>query len=203
MSTFTDYLYNLTQVTAMIIDSTQGVDKNYLWIAFAQNSNGVCLLKKVSANNLNQVYYTISVPVTSINALTIVNGYITAAVTHATTFSYYFSLTNPLTTYGSINKPVGVTESPIGIVNNGAGYIYALTPGIASGTFATIVQITSSNVYNATIVLDFSAILVTEASCITIDASNNLWIATNTTPSNLYRVWNPGSGWDIEETVLS
>ena len=200
MSQFTDYKYNLTKVTAIAIDTYNG---NYLWIAFAKNSNGVCLLKKVSANNLSQVYYTVSVPVDSINSLVVVNNFVTLAVTHATKFTYYFSVTNPLTNSGFINKPVGVTESPIALTTDGSSYIYALTPGTESLTVATVVQITTANVYNATISLDISAISVNDASCITIDASNNLWIATNTTPINLYRVFYADSQWNIQETILS
>ena len=202
--TFQDYKYGLTKITSIAIDTNNG---NYLWLAFAKNSNNVCLLKKVSANNLSQVYYTVSVPVNSINAMVVVNGYIFLAVTplssgtYLNVFSWAYSVSNPLTTWNYINNPVGVDESPIGI-GVGSTNLYFLTPGIISAEEAKIVSITTSNVYVETINLSQSAILVRNASCITVDASNNLWVGTNTTPSNLIRVWKPSSIWEIEETSL-
>ena len=212
MNYFSDYKYSLTKVTAIALDESI-VGNPYIWIAFAQNSNGVCLLKKVSSSNLSQVYYTISVPATSINAMLVVNSKIFLAVTpllsgtYQNAFLWAYSVTNPLTQWTYINKPIGsgdleITESAIALTTDGTSYVYALTPGIESGTVATIVQATIANIYNATIPLEVSAVLVRDASCITIDASNNLWISTNTSPSSLIRVWNTGV-WNIEETLLS
>jgi hypothetical protein len=195
-ASFNDYKYNLSKVTATCIDTTV-TGNPYLWIAFAQK-NGVCLLKKVSAFNPLQVYYTVQVPASAINALVVVNGFIFVAVTHATYFLFAYSVTNPLTTFSTINKPAGVTESPIGLTTDGSAFVYALTPGIITATVANIIQITGANVFSATIPLTG----ITNVSCITIDASNNLWCSTNESPASLIRVWNTGV-WNIETTVLS
>lgn len=200
MSFFRDYQYDLTEVTAICVDTT---NSNYLWLAFAQNNNGICLLKKVSAFDLSQVYYTVSVAVTRINAMVVTNGLIFLAVTHATIFSLAYSVTNPLTTFTSINKPVGVTESPTAITTGNSAFVYFLTPGVASASVSYVVQVTNVHVYSATIELLVSGVMVRDASSITIDGSNNLWVTTNTRPTNLIRVWKVGLVWNIEETVLN
>lgn len=194
---FTDYRYNLTNITALAVDTNNG---KYVWLAFA-NQGGSCLLKKVSAFNMNQVYYTITVPVTSINAMLVTNSQVFLAVTHSTIFNYAYSVTNPLTSSVFINKPSGVVESPIGIGLDGSA-LYFLTPGVSSAEPSKLIHVNSSNSYIETISLEASGILITDASCITVDTSHNIWVATSTNPSILARVWN-SSGWHIEETRLS
>lgn len=198
MNFYNDYQYGLQQVTAICIDT---LNANYLWVAMAQN-NGTCLLKKVSAFDPLQVYYTVSVPVSSINAMSIINGYIYLAVTHPTIFSIAYSLTNPLVTFISMNKPGGVTEGPISLISD-ATDIYFLTSGDTPGTFSTVVRTNLLNVFQETVVLNFDSIAVHNAISINIDSSFNLWIITNQIPGNLIRLWTTsGHIWNLQQTQL-
>jgi hypothetical protein len=200
---FNDYTFGSTQVTATAADTT---NSNYLWIAFAQ-SNGSCILQKVSAYNLKQVYYTISVPVTSINAMVVYNGYLYCAVTHASIFAYSFSVTNPLTVNSTMNIPVGVTEAPIQIAVgtvSATPYVAYLLPGITTAN-AKIVLSTPANVYSTTITLlqASPSVSVTLATSFTFDAASNLWVVTNTAPVKLIRVYKVGSTWTLASTTVT
>jgi hypothetical protein len=197
MSYFKDYKFNTNKVTAICADTANG---NYLWIAYAA-SGGNCILQKVSAYNLYQPYYTVSVPVSAINAMAILNGYLYLAVTHSTIFSIAYSLSNPLSVFISMNKPVGITESPIALCVNSTN-AYFLTPGVSPGTFAAVVETTNLNVMLQTVILNQSNVYVNSACAITIDGSSNLWITTNTSPSFLFRVWLVALTWHFQETNL-
>lgn len=199
MSTFRDYQYNLTDVTAVCVDTT---NSNYVWIAFAQNSNGVCLLKKVSAYDLSQVYYTVSVPVTKINSMAVTNGYIFLAVTHATIFAMAYSLTNPLTTFTTINYPSGIVESPIQVLVNGTS-VYFLTPGLSTHD-ATIVITSNALVYSSTIGLMESGMSFHSATAFTVNSTTgDFWVVASTTPVKLLRVYQIyGGSWNFALSLL-
>lgn len=208
MNYFRDYKYGITQVTAIVVDTTNA---NYVWIAFSQNSNKLCLLKKVSAFDLSQVYYTVQVPVASINGMVIANNHIFLAVSPEPTsaspnaFCYMYSVTNPLTSFTFINRPVGVDENPVAL-SKGASNVYLLTPGIISATPAKVINVTQLNVFVETIVLQESALLVIEASTIVVDAIENLWVATNQAPSHLIRIFKTAESapdWEFQETILT
>lgn len=199
MSTFRDYQYSLTDVTAICVDTT---NSNYVWIAFAQNSNSVCLLKKVSAYDLSQVYYTVSVPVTSINSMTVTNGNIFLAVTHVTIFAISYSVTNPLTTFTTINYPSGVVESPIQVLANGTN-VYFLTPGLGSND-SKIVIATNALVFSSTVSLMESGMNFHSATTFTVNpATGDFWVAANTTPVKLLRVFqNYDASWNFAVSLL-
>lgn len=205
MNLFQDNQYSLTKVTAVAIDPTNAPN-NYLWVAFAQNSSGNCILKKVSVNNPSQVYYTISVPVTAITGMVILNSQIFLAVTPQLTgnytqaFCWAYSVTNPLTSWTYINTPSGVTESPIGITTDGTN-AYLLTPGLNTNN-STIVSVSNGNVWNENIVLNPNSMNIHNAGSITSDASGNLWVVTTTGPTYLIRAWKPVSTWQFEATQL-
>lgn len=204
MSLFRDYQYNSTQVTATCTDTTNG---NYVWIAFAYN-NGACILKKVSAYDCSQVYFTVSVPVASINAMVVANSQIFLAVTPLLTgsntslFCLAYSVTNPLTTFTTLNFPSGVVESPVAIAV-GASLIYFLTPGNLSGTAAKIIAVTTSNVFSVTITMQVSAVFVHHASAITVaTGTGDIWVATNQSPVQLIRCFLVTSVYHFAETTL-
>jgi hypothetical protein len=200
MSTiFNDNLYGLgSNVTAVCSDTTNG---NYLWVAFAAVS-GVCLLKKCSAMNPLQVYYTVSVPVSNINAMVVANGYIFLSVNHASIFSYAYSVSNPLTTFNSMNRPSGITESSVALAV-GASNIYFLTPGETTATPAKIVSTTQLNVYVETVQLHVSGFYAVSASGITVDNNANIWVVTHTAPVQLVRAWKVSGVWHIQDTSIS
>lgn len=197
MGFFRDYKYSSTQVTAIASDTNGG---NFVWVAF-KASGGNCLLLKVSATDLNQVYFTVVVPVSSINDMLVVNGYIFLAVTHPSIFSIAYSVSQPLTTFVTSAYPAGVTESPVVLTVDGSNNVYFLTPGLSAGTYATIVEVTSLNVLVQAIVLAQTPIFISNASSFTIDGSSNFWVITANQPGVLCRVWFT-SVWNLQQTSL-
>jgi hypothetical protein len=199
MGFFRDYKYSSTKVTAICSDTNNG---NFIWLAFSANS-GSCLLLKVSATNLTQVYFTVVVPVTSINAIQVINGYVFCAVTSPTIFSIAYLASAPLTTYITMNYPVGITESPIAVIAGNSSDVWYLTPGNATATFSALIQASNLNVFEQTVIMNQQSIYVNNAVSLSIDASSNLWVITTNNLGALIRAWFQSGGWDFQETVLS
>lgn len=199
MSSFRDYTFNATEVTAICTDTA---NSNYLWIAFKKNSDGNCSLRKVSAFDLSQIYFQMDFAVDLISQMKITNGLIFIAVSHATIMGFAISLSNPLTSQTTINLPGGIVEKPVDI-GVGAANVYYLFGGDLSGTNAKIVNVTNSGSFVETIDLLQSAILVKFARGLTVDASENVWVVNDGTPSSLFRVYKISSTWHLAETVLS
>lgn len=198
MANFRDFKFDQSEVSAMAVDTDNG---QYLWIAFKQK-DGVCLLKKVSAHDLSQTYFSVSVPVTSINAMVILNSVIYLAVTDSTYAIYAYSTSSPLS--GSLLytlAELNLVESPIAMVANTTNF-YLLTAGESSGEPAQIAILDSDGNYVETIDLLQSAILVKYAISFTIDDDDNFWVVTENDPSELYRVFNQYSAWQIQENIL-
>jgi len=197
MANFKDYLFNQSQITTIVVDQNSG---NFLWIAYTA-VDGECLLQKVSASDLTQVFFSVYLPVTSINSIKILGTFLYAAVTHATIAVYKISVTTPLTSQTTyIKSTLGITESPIAITTS-ATVVYFLTPGIISGEEAKLVLFTSGS-YDETVDLIESAILIDNAVSLTVDSNEDIWIVTSDDPTKLYRVFFT-TGWEIEETTLS
>jgi len=180
MTIIRNYNFDTTKVTAMLYD-----ESGFLWLAFAKNSDDVCILQKVSANNPSQIYYEIELEVDEIKAFDILGTYLYVAVDDATYLGYRYSRTSPLTAVTAISKPVGITESPIAIDNDGT-YVYFLFPGLISDI--NILKYTTALVLNTTITLTGQ----NNASSFVIDASNNIWVVTYESPSKLIRVYDDG-----------
>jgi hypothetical protein len=151
---------------------------------------------------LNQIYYTVQVPVSSINSIVISNGYVFLSVTHSTILSIAYSLTTPLTSFITLNKPTGITESSIACAVDNAGDVYFLTPGIATGQFATVVVTNNLNVIQEILVMNQEGVFVNNASSLTVDSLNNIWVVTQNTPSFLVRIWFASGGWMYQQTNL-
>jgi len=197
MGFFRDYQFDTTKVTAVCVDTNNG---NFIWLAYAANG-GSCILEKVSATDLTQVYFTVSVPVSAINAMVITNGYIFLAVISSQYYSIAYSISSPLTTYVTQSFPTGISESPVAAVV-GPSQVDFLTPGNAPGTYAAIVSVGTLNVWFQTIVLNQNSVFVNNAVSITIDSSSNWWIITGGTPGFLIRVWSVSGSWNFQETEL-
>lgn len=180
MTIIRNYNFDTTKVNAMLYD-----ESGFLWLAFAKNSDGVCILQKVSANNPAQVYYEIELAVDEIKALNILGTYLYVAVDDATYLGYRYSRTSPLTVVTAISKPVGITEAPIAIDNDGT-YVYFLLPGLTPDI--KILKYTTALVLNTTITLTGN----NNASSFVIDSSKNLWVVTYESPSKLIRVYDDG-----------
>lgn len=190
--------YNYTsdkQISAFVIDN----NSNFVWIAYKQNSQGYCVLKKVSAFSPDQVYYSTNVAVDEITAMTIDNSYLALAVEDSIYFGLIYQLSNPVTGITQLSFPSGVTESPNSVISDGS-YFYFLTPGINSGTNSKIVKYFNFGSF-VEILIDLTTI--TNAKSLTIDTSNEFWLITNTSPTNLVRVYNPGSGYIYSTTSMT
>lgn len=135
------------QITAQISDELT----NHLWTAFAQNSNGVCYLKKQSCLSPNQNYYTLNRYVTSINALDYDASNIYVAYSDITYLGEIISKINPLTSTIYISKGY-FQESPVDIKVNGTD-VFFLLPGNITGETAKLVKYNISGVLQNTIEL--------------------------------------------------
>lgn len=198
MAQFNSYQYNQAQITAIAIDTTNG---QFLWIAFAKVGT-TCMLKKVSANDISQVYFSQSFTVDSINAIQIIGDVIYIAVTHATIAAYAMAVASPLTIQLPFTKTtLGVDEAPI-CGTQDSTQIYFLTPGTDSGENAKIVTFDNAGAFVETIDLQESGMTVTNATSFTIDSDSDFWVVTENSPSELYRVFYESGGWQLQETIF-
>lgn len=193
MTQIKNYNFDTTQVTAIVSDTTT---TNHLWIAYAKNSDNVCILQKVSAHDLTQVYYEIEFSVDEITAMHIFGSYLYLAVDDFVYIGYQINLNSPLTIQTAISIPGGINEGPIEIANDGV-YIYYLFPGNISGEVSTILKYTTSLSLNTTITLT----AITNVKSFTIDTNDNIWCITYESPSTLIRVYDDG-GYTFDTTLL-
>ena len=173
---------------------------NTIWIGFGVSS-GVCTIKKLSATQPDQVYYNLSRSVSGINAFALSTTYLYVAYNDATIFGERIALSNPLTTFTTIDYPVGVNEAPIKVVVDNLGNIWYLTPGVASGENAKLIRYDSSFVFQEIIDLNSSGNIVTDATDIVVDSNGDLRIVTNTDPATLVRVYDSG-GYTYTVTTI-
>lgn len=190
----TKYDYNVTVISAICQVG------EYLWIAFT-GSGGNSILKKVSAFNPYQVFFTITVSVDNINKIKSYGDYIYLAIDDSNYIGVYFNSNSPLTTYGYLDRPIGITEESIDVSISSTN-IFFLTAGVLSGTNSKVVRFSSST-YVFGEIIDLSTI--TNANTMDIDGSNNLWIATNELSPKLVKVYNSGgytyTSWNINDLV--
>ena len=193
MTQIKNYNFDTTKVTAICSDTSS---TNHLWIAYAKNASNVCILQKVSAHDLTQVYYEIEFSVDEITALHILGSYLYMTVDDSAYLGYKLGLNSPLTVQTAMAIPVGISEAPISIANDGT-YIYFLLPGNLSGEEATILKYSTSLVLNTTITLTG----ITNVKSFTIDTNSNIWCITYESPSKLIRVYDDG-GYTFTTTLL-
>ena len=198
MSLIKNFNFSEKEVSAIAIDE---VSRNFLWIAFKQNTLGNCVIKKVSAFDLYQTYFNVNLAVTEIVKLGPTSPYIFAAVQNNTNYAYRYSLSNPLASPTAMARPSGVNENPVDFVI-GTSNIFFLFPGSISGEVAKIVKTSLSGTFVETIDLEQSGDQVLNAKSITIDTNDNLWVVTYTDPSELVRVYDPGSGYILQITEI-
>jgi hypothetical protein len=182
MPTITNYNFSTTAITHFIGDESTS---NYLWLGFAQNTDGDCLLQKVIATNPFQVVYEIEIATNEITKLRISGTYIYVALDDASLIGQRYSLTNPLTTSTNYSLPVGINESPIDVAVIGS-YVYFLTPGAITGENAKIVKIGLTGTYHSTIDLT----PVTNATSFVNSDASELWLVTGTSPLHLVRIYD-------------
>lgn len=177
---------------------------DFLWIAFAQNSLGNCIIKKSGKFQPTQTYYSLNREVTEINALDLDATNLYVSYTDSTLLGEIISKTNPLTTTTTISKGA-IIESPVDVLINGTDLWYLL-PGVASGTNAQLVKYDTSGVLQQTVDLSKSSSIVYNAQSMTVDANGDLWIGTYETPAKIIRVFEISGGlydFTIDETLSS
>jgi len=179
-----NFNFTSSQVDTFITDSYLG---SYLWIGFAKNED-YCVLKKVSANNLFQVYFNIEEEINAFQKFSIYSTYIYTALDDTNLIGKRYALSNPLTTTSNFNKPVGANESPIDIQVT-SNYVFFLLPGNVSGENAKIYKFTLTGTYVETI--DLSTIQ-NVSSFVVID-DTNIWAVTNDSPTQLIRIYYDGT----------
>ena len=193
MTTYRNYNFASTKVTAMAVDIW---DLNRVWIAFAQDDDGYCWVKKVSANDLFQTFYAFRLSVDEVTDIhQLDEDYIYFAVDDATAL---FFVTDPQFPTPpdptEVAIPAGITEAPISIKDDGT-YIYLLFPGNLSGTNAKICKYN-----NTSLITTIQLTTVTNAVGMTIDGTD-IWVVTGNSPSELVRVYDSG-GYTYTTTQL-
>jgi len=179
-----NFNFNQTKINTFIIDTYSG---NYLWLGFVKDGT-TCNLKKVSANNPLQTYFTLDVAIDTWKKFAIYSQYLYTAVDDSSVIGIRYALTTPLVISTNFTKPDGITEAPIDIQVT-SNYVFFLLPGLISGENAKICKFNLTGTFIETIDLS----LIQNASSFTVIDDTNLWVVTNTEPTSLIRIWNDGS----------
>lgn len=188
---------NDKQITAQIADELN----DFLWVAFAQNSDGNCILEKEAFNFPTQTYFTLERAVTEIVAMDINSSDIFVAYNDPTLLGEKISKTNPLTSTTEILRGA-IVEAPVDVKVDGSDVWYLL-PGNASGTNAQLLRYNTSGLLQQTVDLAKSASIVTNAKTMAIDDNSDIWIGTFTDPATVVRVFAISGGlYDFEVTEI-
>ena len=179
------FTYNEKDITALIVDQING----FVWACYAQNLSGDCSIKKLFGSSPSQVFYNLPRTLSRINDIAIDSTFIYVAYTDGTLLGEIINQSTPLSNTTTIDRPIGIVEDPVAVAVNST-HIFYLLPGSLSGTNTQILQYTLSGTFVQTIDLA----TVTDASTMTIDASDNIWLSTNTDPVTLVRVFEISGG---------
>ena len=177
-----NYNYTEKEISFLLSDIYNG---DYVWVGFKQDET-TCTLKKVSANNPLQTYFSIDITTNEIKAGVISGSVIYIALDDPLLIAKRYSLTNPLTTYVDFTLPSGIDEAPIDILVS--TYVYFLIPGNGSGKHTKIVKMTTAGVYVETIDLP----TIQNASSF-INVGTEFWVTTYTNPAKYIRVFFSGT----------
>lgn len=197
MTVIRRFTYDNPLITALIEDEIG----YYAWLGFAEE-DGECLIKKVWGGSPDQIFFELSREVESINAFAIDTTQLYVAYTDDELLGEILTQSNPVSGNTEIEIPSGVTQFPVDVKVNGTD-LFFLLPGSDSGTNAQILVYDTDGDYQETIDLSNSSDTVVDAISFDIDADDNLWVATNTSPATVVRVWQESSGdWFFEVTEI-
>lgn len=171
----------------------------YIWVAFAKNSDDICIIKKQYAFEPAQTFFSLEKEVDEIVALDSNTTKLFAAYTDDTLLGEILSLTNPLTSTTEIEIPSGILESPVDVKVDGTD-LWFLLPGDLSGTNAQLIKYDTSGNFIEIVDLSNSLGTVINATSMTIDENSDIWIVTNTSPVQVIRVFQL-SGGDYDFTI--
>ena len=176
---------------------------DFLWVAFAQNTDGNCLIEKVAKFHPTQVYYSLERAVNEVNAMDVDSTNLYVSYNDSSLLGEIISKTNPLTSTTEISRGA-IVESPVDVLINGTD-LWFLLPGDISGVNAQLLRYNTSGVLQQTVDLSKSGSTVYNAKSMTIDGNNDLWLATYTTPATIVRVFEISGGlydFSIDETLI-
>jgi len=195
------YNYSEKQITALCADDS---GDDFIWIAFAKDSDNNCVLFKNGAHNPYQKYYELDQDVEEIISMKIGGDYLYVALNDETNIGYMYHKSTPLTTSQALPIPSGITEAPVDVLVT-ATDLWFLTPGTTSGTTAKLIKMSLAGTYDSTIELNEIGKTVTDAVSLTEDSvSGDLYIGTNTAPAELVRIYEiTGGAYDYDVTLLS
>lgn len=157
----------------------------FTWIAFA-GTGGNSYLYRVSPFNPEDIDFQVTVPVDRITSMKASGLYLYCSVDDDTYIGARFDIYNPIGSYSYINKPDGITEESIDVAIGDSSWAL-LIPGSDSGENAKVL-IYSGTTLQDTVELDESGKTIIDASSITVDDNDTLWIATNTNPIKLVKL---------------
>jgi len=173
--------YDSTEITAFIRSG------DYLWVAFAA-VDGVCVISKVYANDMTQVYFSVSVQANRVKQLAISNGSVVALLDSASYVLAYFADTNPL---------LGVTYT---LRSSGSSYVPTILwadDDICAVGFNSELEPSRLSFYSlytftldSTLELNETGSQIFNLSAIT-KGGTTLWLATEEATSRLIRVPSP------------
>ncbi len=174
---------------------------NFLWVAFAQNSDGNCIIEKQAKFFPTQNYFTLERAVDNVNQIDLDSTNIYTAYEDITLLGEIISKTNPLTSTTEISRGA-IVESPVDIKVNGTD-LWFLLPGNASGINAQLLKYDTSGIFQQTVDLINSSFIVNNAKSMVIDENDDIWIVTNTNPVKVVRVFEISGGlFDFEVTEI-
>lgn len=198
MTTIRRFPSDNERISCQVID----LDNNFLWIAYEQNSDGICIIQKVSAFSPDQVYFTIEREVSKISQLFINDDYIYAIYSDSTLIAEKLSITNPLTSTQVFNRQIDLVEYPIDIIVEGF-QVFILTPGEETGENAKVLIYDTDGNFDEEIDLIRTGEEVLNARSFAMDENGDLWIGTYTDPTNLIRVYQEtGGDWNFAITEI-
>ena len=174
---------------------------DYLWLGFAQNSDGNCIIEKAGKFTPTQTYFSLERAVDGIADMDLESTKLYVAYEDSTLLGEIISKTNPLTSTTEISRG-DIVESPIDVLINGTD-LWFLLPGSASGTNAQLLRYNTSGVLQETVDLDKSGLIINDAKSFTIDEDDDIWIVTYENPVRLIRVYEMSGGiYDFESTDI-
>ncbi len=185
--------------------TTQKTDEfaDFLWVGFAKNSDGNCILEKQAKFFPTQTYFTIERAVDQIVEMDLDDTNLYVAYNDTTLLGEIYSKTNPLTTATEIPRD-SIVESPVDVkIDILTDDLWFLLPGNASGTNAQLLRYDTVGVLQQTVDLVKSGNIVINASTMTIDENSDIWIGTFTNPATVVRVFQISGGlYDFSVTEI-
>lgn len=184
------HLYNGEgKITAIVRDG------NYLWLVYKNATS--CQLKKVSIFDPSLVYYDIEITVDEITRMKVSGNYIYLAVDDDTYIGMRLKTSDPWGDWNNINIPTGINEKSVDVAITGNNW-FLLTPGELSGENAKVIKIDETT-YDETIDLT----TVFNASSMTIDDFDNLWVVTNELEAKVIKIEESSGGFYSYSIIYS